>query len=176
MMQRKGFLTVLAAFCLLLSTMASAADTQQQVSAQDVFRTFQGVMKGLVTGDANAVLDGCTKRYWQDIVSANRTSLMEYKDNTAVREKFERITGRPYAELLAMSDRELAAVVINRMIPRTRTEEEKRQTVSLIDRATMSDHRLQDGRLLLKVAYPEGPPETVTFIKEDGAWRLDDVR
>lgn len=176
MMQHKGFLTVLAALCLLFSTMASAADTQQQVSAEDVFRTFQEVMAGLVMGDSNAVLKGSTRRYWLDIVDANRKTLVKHKDNAAFRAKFEKITGKPYAELLAMSDRELAVVVIDRMIPLARTEEAKKRTVSIIRRATMSDPRMQDGKMLLKVTYPEGPPETITFVREDGAWRLDDVR
>lgn len=176
MRQRNRLLMIAIALCLLFANMASGAESVQRDQAQETFRMFQDAMAGLVTGDSNAVLKGSTVHFVKEIVDANRKTLIEKKNDGTMRARFEKITGVPYDKLLAMSDRELAVVVIDKLIPLTRTEEEKKKLVSLMRRSVMRDAKLQNGTMILHVTYPEGEPDNAVFIKEDGGWRLDRMK
>lgn len=176
MIRRSVFLAVVVLLCLIGANITSGAENTQQGPAQDAFRMFQGVMIGLVAGDANAVLKGATTRFVKEIVDGNRKTFFEYKDDPARRAAFEKYTGKPYAQLLSMPDRELAIVVIDKLIPLTRTEAEKTKIITQMRQAVLRDAKPRNNAMVLTITYPDATQDTPTFIKESGTWRLDTVK
>lgn len=159
-------------FCLSVL----GADNRLTATPQELFGAFQDSIIGLVVGDSGTVLKYASARYMQGIVDQNRKDLVNYRNDSGVRKVFEDLTGQTFDALLALPDRELAIVVIEKFVPATRTPEEKQNLVSAMKSAVLEGHAIMDEMIVLKVRYSDGTAEQAVFIKERSSWRLDEIK
>lgn len=166
-------------YCLaavLLCVSALGADNSLKATPQELFKAFQAAVTGLVVGDSDSVLKYTSARYLQAIVDQNRKDLVKYREDATVRKAFEDLTGQPFDALLALSDRELAIIVIDKFIPSIRTPEMKKQIVSSLEKAVLEAHTFEGPNLVLQVKYADGTKEQAVFVQERNAWRLDECK
>jgi hypothetical protein len=151
------------------------ADNGLDATAPALFKVFQESIIGIVMGDSKTVVKFASAHYLKGIADQNREDLNKYQDKPAVQKRFEDLTGVAFKDLIALPDHELAIVVIDKLVPTTRTAKDKKRIVTSMRHAVLVRQIIQNGKRILQVKYPDGGREKAVFVQEDDSWRLDEV-
>lgn len=146
---------------------------EKKKEAEEVFLVFKEVSLAMVSGEAEKVLSLTTKKFQNNLLSDNRMALARAKDNKEMQKIIEQQFGKKYEELIAMSDKELLTLIIEKIkLPPEELEKIKEK----VEKTEVLDKKIEGDTCTLKTKDAEGRVDIAILKLKEGSWLLDEIK